>query len=87
MGRELRRNATGLLGLLYNSLAGQAPTYSIAGGAALIMSTAYAAAPLAMLLTTLGVMTMVYAIYVLSKRYPNAASFYAYPANALNSYM
>ncbi len=87
MGRELRRNATGLLGLLYNSLAGQAPTYSIAGGAALIMGTAYAAAPLAMLLTTLGVMTMVYAIYVLSKRYPNAASFYAYPANALNSYM
>jgi len=87
MGGELKKNATGFLGLLYNSLAGQAPTYSIAGGAALIMGTAYAAAPLAMLLTTLGVMTMVYAIYVLSKRYPNAASFYAYPAHALNSYM
>ncbi|GGP21106.1 hypothetical protein GCM10007981_11570 [Thermocladium modestius] len=86
MANKLRENSTGFLGLLYNSLAGQAPTYSIAGGAALIMSTAYAAAPLAMLLTTLGVMTMVYSIYVLSKRYPHAASFYAYPTNSLNSF-
>ncbi len=86
MASKLRGDSTGFLGLLYNSLAGQAPTYSIAGGAALIMSTAYAAAPLAMLLTTLGVMTMVYSIYVLSKRYPHAASFYAYPTNSLNSF-
>ncbi|WP_252900480.1 hypothetical protein [Vulcanisaeta sp. JCM 14467] len=53
---ELMRNATSFLGSLYNSLAGQAPAYSVAGGAALIMGSAYAAAPLAMLLTLLGVL-------------------------------
>ncbi|MGC8582546.1 MAG: APC family permease [Thermoproteus sp.] len=80
---ELERRATGLGGAIYNSLAGQAPAYSIAGGAALIMQYAGAAAPLAMLLTTLGVMAIVYSVFVLAKRYPHAASLYAYVANTL----
>ncbi|BDR92666.1 APC family permease [Vulcanisaeta souniana] len=83
--RELRRNAAGFLGSLYNSLAGQAPAYSIAGGAALIMGSAYAAAPLAMLLTLLGVLAVVYSIFVLARRYPHAASFYAYVTNTINA--
>jgi len=82
---ELSRGATGLLGSLYNSLAGQAPAYSIAAGAALVMGQAYAAAPLAMLLTLLGVLTVVYSIFVMARRYPHAASFYAYVTNTLNS--
>ncbi|WP_069806668.1 APC family permease [Vulcanisaeta thermophila] len=82
---ELRRNATGFLGVLYNSLAGQAPAYSIASGAALIMGSAMAAAPLAMLLTLLGVLAIVYSIYVLGRRFPHAASFYAYVTNTINS--
>ncbi|MGC8543595.1 MAG: amino acid permease, partial [Vulcanisaeta sp.] len=85
ISRELRRDATGFLGSLYNSLAGQAPAYSIAGGAALIMGSAYAAAPLAMLITLLGVLAIVYSIFVLARRYPHAASFYAYVTNTLNS--
>jgi amino acid transporter len=83
---ELSRGATGLLGSLYNSLAGQAPAYSIAAGAALVMGQAYAAAPLAMLLTLLGVLTVVYSIFVMARRYPHAASFYAYVTNTLNSW-
>ncbi len=79
------RNATGFLGSLYNSLAGQAPAYSIAGGAALIMGSAYAAAPLAMLLTLLGVLAIVYSIFVLARKYPHAASFYAYVTNTINA--
>jgi len=82
---ELSRGATGLLGSLYNSLAGQAPAYSIAAGAALVMGQAYAAAPLAMLLTLLGVLAVVYSIFVMARRYPHAASFYAYVMNTLNS--
>lgn len=82
---ELMRNATGFLGSLYNSLAGQAPAYSIAGGAALIMGSAYAAAPLAMLLTLLGVLAIVYSIFVLAHKYPHAASFYAYVTNTINA--
>ncbi|ADY00228.1 amino acid permease-associated region [Vulcanisaeta moutnovskia 768-28] len=82
---ELMRNATGFLGSLYNSLAGQAPAYSIAGGAALIMGSAYAAAPLAMLLTLLGVLAVVYSIFVLARKYPHAASFYAYVTNTINA--
>jgi len=85
ISRELRRNATGFLGSLYNSLAGQAPAYSIAGGAAFIMSYAYAASPLAMLLTLLGVLAIVYSIFVMARKYPHAASFYAYVTNTLNS--
>ena len=80
---ELARRATGLRGLLYNSLAGQAPAYSIASGAALVMGYAAAAAPLAMLLTTLAVMAVVYAVFVLARRYPHAASFYEYAARTL----
>ena len=79
------RGATGFLGSLYNSLAGQAPAYSIASGAALIMGSAYAAAPLAMLLTLLGVLAIVYSIFVLARRYPHAASFYAYVTNTINA--
>ncbi len=82
---ELERRATGLRGALYNSLAGQAPAYSIAGGAALVMQYAGAASPLAMLLTTLGVMAIVYSIFLLARRYPHAASFYAYATNTLGS--
>ena len=80
---QLARRATGLRGLIYNSLAGQAPAYSIAGGAALIMQYALAAAPLAMLITTVGVMAIVYAVFALARRYPHAASFYEYAARAL----
>ncbi|MEL9991209.1 MAG: APC family permease [Thermoproteus sp.] len=82
---ELERRATSLRGAIYNSLAGQAPAYSIAGGAAYIMQYAAAASPLAMLLTTLGVMAIVYSIFLLAKRYPHAASFYAYATNSLGS--
>lgn len=85
VSRELRRNAAGFLGSLYNSLAGQAPAYSVASGAALIMGSAFAAAPLAMLLTLLGVLAIVYSIFVMTRRYPHAASFYAYVTNTLNS--
>lgn len=80
---ELERKATGIKGAILNSLAGQAPAYSIAGGAAFIMQFAGAAAPLAMLLTTLGVMSIVYSVFLLARRYPHAASFYAYAANTL----
>ncbi|WP_291764733.1 APC family permease [Caldivirga sp. UBA161] len=83
--RELKRSSVGFLGSLYNSLAGQAPAYSIAGGAALIMGSAKAAAPLAMLITLLGVLTIVYSIFATARRYPHAASFYAYVANTINS--
>jgi amino acid transporter len=85
ISRELRRNATGFLGSLYNSLAGQAPAYSIASGAALIMGSAMASAPLAMLITLLGVLAIVYSIFIVARKYPHAASFYAYVTNTLNS--
>ncbi|WP_292000312.1 APC family permease [Caldivirga sp.] len=83
--RELKKSSVGFLGSLYNSLAGQAPAYSIAGGAALIMSSAKAAAPLAMLITLLGVLAIVYSIFVTARKYPHAASFYAYVTNTINS--
>ncbi|MGC9072469.1 MAG: APC family permease, partial [Acidilobus sp.] len=80
---ELARRATGLKGLIYNSLAGQAPAYSIASGAALVMEYAAAAASLAMLITTIAVMAVVYAVFTLARRYPHAASFYEYAARAI----
>jgi amino acid transporter len=76
--RSLRSSAVSPLEAFYNSLAGQAPAYSVAGGAAFIIGSSLGAAPLAMLITLLGVLPVVYAIYVLSKRYVNAASFYDY---------
>ncbi|MGC8600440.1 MAG: APC family permease [Nitrososphaeria archaeon] len=76
--RSLKRSSVSFLETLYNSLAGQAPAYSIAGGAALILEYSYGAAPLAMLITLLGILPVVYAIYVLSRKYVNAASFYDY---------
>ena len=82
---ELKRDSVSFLGSLYNSLAGQAPAYSIAGGAALIMGSAKAAAPLAMLITLLGVLAIVYSIFITARRYPHAASFYAYVTNTINS--
>jgi len=79
----LKKGSTGLAGALFTSLAGQAPAYSVASGAALVMSTAGAAAPLTMLLTTLAVLTTVYAVYSMAKRYPHAASFYSYVEKVL----
>ena len=76
--RSLKRSSVSFLETLYNSLAGQAPAYSIAAGAALILGYSYGAAPLAMLITLLGILPVVYAIYVLSMKYVNAASFYDY---------
>ncbi len=76
--RSLKRSSVTFLETLYNSLAGQAPAYSIAGGAALIIGSSFGASPLAMLITLLGIMPVVFAIYVLSKKYVNAASFYDY---------
>ncbi|MDP8023567.1 MAG: APC family permease [Nitrososphaeria archaeon] len=76
--KSLKRSSVSFLETLYNSLAGQAPAYSIAGGAALIIGSSFGASPLAMLITLLGIMPVVFAIYTLSRKYVNAASFYDY---------
>ncbi len=74
----LRRGALGTAGVFFNSLAGQAPAYSVASGAALILGSAGAAAPLAMLITSAGMLAIVFSVYTMAKRYPHAASFYEY---------
>ncbi|MCE4623952.1 MAG: amino acid permease [Caldisphaeraceae archaeon] len=82
---RLAKDVTSFRGSFFNSFAGQAPTYSVAGGAAFIISSAFASAPLAMLLTLIGVLSIIYAIYYLSKRYVHAASFYAYVSKTLGT--
>ncbi|WP_449463525.1 APC family permease [Tardisphaera miroshnichenkoae] len=78
----LRRGALGTAGVFFNSLAGQAPAYSVASGAALIMGSAGAAAPLAMLITSAGMLAIVFSVYTMARRYPHAASFYEYASRA-----
>jgi len=68
-------------------LAGQAPVYSVASGAALIMGSAGAAAPLAMLITSAGMLAIVFSVYVMAKRYPHAASFYEYASRAFGAHI
>jgi amino acid transporter len=80
---SLSKNSVTFLGDFFNSLAGQAPTYSIAGGTAYILSTSYVSSPLAMLITLIGVMTIVYSVIILSKRYAHSASFYYYVSKIL----
>ncbi len=80
---KLQKNSVSIIGDFFNSLAGQAPTYSIAGGTALILSTTYASSPLAMLITLIGVLTIVYSVFILSKRFSHSASFYYYVSNVL----
>ncbi|MGC8558052.1 MAG: APC family permease [Nitrososphaeria archaeon] len=80
---SLKSGSAGFLDTVYNSLAGQAPAYSIASGAAFIMGSSYAASPLAMLITMMAVMPVVYAVYTLSRRYLHAASFYKYTAEGI----
>ncbi|MGC8670829.1 MAG: APC family permease [Thermoprotei archaeon] len=78
----LKRGVLGTAGVFFNSLAGQAPVYSVASGAALIMGSAGAAAPLAMLITSAGMLAIVFSVYVMARRYPHAASFYEYASRA-----
>ncbi|WP_292319068.1 APC family permease [Caldisphaera sp.] len=80
---SLSKNSVTFLGDFFNSLAGQAPTYSIAGGTAYILSTSYVSSPLAMLITLIGVITIVYSVIILSKRYAHSASFYYYVSKIL----
>ncbi len=68
-------------------MAGQAPVYSVASGAALIMGSAGAAAPLAMLITSAGMLAIVFSVYVMAKRYPHAASFYEYASRAFGAHI
>ncbi len=75
---SLKKSSVNFLETLFNSLAGQAPAYSIAGGAALILGSSFGASPLAMLITLFGILPIVFAIFVLSRKYVNAASFYDY---------
>lgn len=82
---SLSKNSVTFLGDFFNSLAGQAPTYSIAGGTAYILSTSYASSPLAMLITLIGILTIVYSVIFLSKRYAHSASFYYYVSNTLGT--
>jgi len=82
---NLSKNSVTFLGDFFNSLAGQAPTYSIAGGTAYILSTSYASSPLAMLITLIGILTIVYSVIFLSKRYAHSASFYYYVSNTLGT--
>jgi amino acid transporter len=82
---SLSKNSVTFLGDFFNSLAGQAPTYSIAGGTAYILSTSYASSPLAMLITLIGILTIVYSVIFLSKRYAHSASFFYYVSNTLGT--
>jgi len=82
---NLSKNSVTFLGDFFNSLAGQAPTYSIAGGTAYILSTSYASSPLAMLITLIGILTIVYSVIFLSKRYAHSASFFYYVSNTLGT--
>ena len=83
----LKRGVLGTAGVFFNSLAGQAPVYSVASGAALIMGSAGAAAPLAMLITSAGMLAIVFSVYVMAKRYPHAASFYEYASRAFGAHI
>ncbi|MGC8635688.1 MAG: APC family permease [Thermoprotei archaeon] len=83
----LKRGVLGTAGVFFNSLAGQAPVYSVASGAALIMGSAGAAAPLAMLITSGGMLAIVFSVYVMAKRYPHAASFYEYASRAFGAHI
>ncbi|AFZ69908.1 gamma-aminobutyrate permease-like transporter [Caldisphaera lagunensis DSM 15908] len=82
---KLQKDAVSIIGDFFNSLGGQAPTYSIAGGTALILSTSYASSPLAMLITLIGVLAIVYSVFILSKRYSHSASFYYYVSKVLGT--
>ncbi|MGC8566739.1 MAG: APC family permease [Caldisphaera sp.] len=84
---SLAKNSISFVGDFFNSLAGQAPTYSIAAGAAYILSTSYASSPLAMLLTLIGVITIVNSVYILSKKYSHSASFYYYVSKVLGNHV